>query len=129
MPVVWADAPPMAVLHIGYLSQAVRHVVPAAILPTVDVPSADDGVQGARLAIADNNTTGSFTGQSFLLDESIVPEGGDVADALRKMIAGGLRLDVADLPEAQLLAVAALPEAATVTLFTAAINGHEPLNP
>jgi ABC transporter substrate binding protein (PQQ-dependent alcohol dehydrogenase system) len=52
-----------------------------------------------------------------VLDEAIVGEDGDVADAFKKLVKDGDRLVVADLPAAALLAVADLPEAKSATLF------------
>ena len=63
-------------VRIGWLSQAVKRSLPLSYL---DQPPQDEGIQGARLGIADNDTTGHFTGQSFILAEAIVPEDGDVA--------------------------------------------------
>ena len=43
--------------------------------PPLDDPTAtpqDEALQGVRLAIADNNTTGAFLGQHFTLDEVIL---------------------------------------------------------
>jgi ABC transporter substrate binding protein (PQQ-dependent alcohol dehydrogenase system) len=37
-------------------------------LSMLDLPSADDGIAGAKLGIADNNTTGRFLNQTFNLD-------------------------------------------------------------
>ena len=54
------------VVQIGWLSRAVKRTWPLSYL---DQPPNDEGLQGARLGIADNNTTGSFTGQSFELVE------------------------------------------------------------
>ena len=61
-------------VQIGWLSQTVKRTLPLTYL---DQPPDDEGIQGARLGIADNNTTGQFTGQSFELVESIAPEDGD----------------------------------------------------
>jgi hypothetical protein len=58
------------VVQIGWLSRAVKRTLPLSYL---DQPPQDEGIQGARLGIADNNTTGHFTGQSFTLAEVIVP--------------------------------------------------------
>jgi ABC transporter substrate binding protein (PQQ-dependent alcohol dehydrogenase system) len=107
-------SPPQATLHIAYLGQRINHPLPHSFL---DVPPQDEGVAGARAGIADDNTTGRFTGQNFVLDEVIVGEDGDVADAFRKLVKDGDRLVVADLPAAALLAVADLPEAKSATLF------------
>ena len=88
--------------------------MPASYL---DQPPEDEGIQGARLGIADDNTTGRFTGQSFALTESIVPEEGDLAAGLRQLAAIGVRLIVTDLGAPQLLSVAGMPEAQGVTFF------------
>jgi ABC transporter substrate binding protein (PQQ-dependent alcohol dehydrogenase system) len=89
-------------------------------LSYLDQPPRDEGIQGAQLGVADNNTTGHFTGQSFALIEAIVPENGDVAAGFRELTAKGVRLVVTDLGASQLLSVAGLPEAGSVTLFNAA---------
>jgi ABC transporter substrate binding protein (PQQ-dependent alcohol dehydrogenase system) len=101
-------------VQIGWLSQTVRRMLPLTYL---DQPPNDEGIQGARLGIADDNTTGQFTGQSFELVESIAPEGGDAATAFHNLTAKGIRLVVTDLAAPQLLLVAALPEAAQATIF------------
>ena len=68
-------AEPQAV-RIGWLSQLFKRTLPLSYL---DQPPEDEGIQGARLGIADDDTTGHFTGQSFELVERVVPEDGDVA--------------------------------------------------
>lgn len=77
-PVSPAAAQPVQEVRVAYLSRAVA--LPPG-LSVLDTPPEDAGLQGARLAIADNNTTGRFTGQSFTLVESVLPEAGDVAAA------------------------------------------------
>jgi ABC transporter substrate binding protein (PQQ-dependent alcohol dehydrogenase system) len=101
-------------VRIGWLSQAVKRVLPPSYF---DQPPQDEGIQGARLGIADNDTTGHFTGQSFALVESIMPEGGDAAAGFRELAAKGVRLVVTDLAAPELLSVAGMPEAVSVTLF------------
>jgi ABC transporter substrate binding protein (PQQ-dependent alcohol dehydrogenase system) len=109
-------AEPQAV-RIGWLSQAVKRTLPLTYL---DQPSQDEGVQGARLGIADDNTTGNFTGQSFELVERVVPEDGDIVASFRDLVAKGVLLVVTDLSVPELLPLADLPEAATATIFDAA---------
>jgi ABC transporter substrate binding protein (PQQ-dependent alcohol dehydrogenase system) len=104
-------------VRIGWLSQSVKRTLPLTYL---DQPPEDEGVQGARLGVADDNTTGHFTGQSFELVESVIPEDGDVAAAFRDLAAKGVRLVVTDLSAPELLAVASLPEAAAATIFNTA---------
>jgi len=104
-------------VRIGWLSQKAKRALPLSYL---DQPPEDEGVQGARLGIADDDTTGHFTGQSFELAERVVAEDGDIAAAFRDLAASNVRLVVTDLPAAELLLVASLPEAATATIFDAA---------
>jgi len=101
-------------VQIGWLSQAVKRTLPLSYL---DQPPEDEGIQGARLGIADDNTTGHFTGQSFELVERVTPEDGDIAAVFRDLAAKGTRLVVTDLAAPELLAVAGLSEAATATIF------------
>ncbi|MFL5268359.1 MAG: ABC transporter substrate-binding protein [Stellaceae bacterium] len=103
-------------IQIGWLSQAIKRTLPLTYL---DQPPQDEGIQGARLGVADNETTGRFTGQSFELVESIVPAGGDVMAGFRDLAAKDVRLVVTDLASPALLPVASLPEAAEVTFFDA----------
>src|SRR5215471_20893096 len=92
-------------MQIGWLSRAVHRSLPLSYL---DQPPTDEGIQGARLGIADDNTTGRFTGQSFELVESVAPEDGDAAAAFGGLAAKGVRLVVTDLAAPELLAVAGL---------------------
>jgi ABC transporter substrate binding protein (PQQ-dependent alcohol dehydrogenase system) len=101
-------------VQIGWLSQAIKRTLPLSYL---DQPPQDEGIQGARLGIADDDTTGHFTGQSFALVESIIPENGDVAVGLRELAERGVHLVVTDLAALKLLSVAGMPEAASVTFF------------
>lgn len=77
---------------------------------------ADAGLQGARLAIADNRTTGRFLGHAYDLAETALAPGDDAVDAARRLIAAGAGLLVVDLPAADLLAIADLPEARAVLI-------------
>jgi ABC transporter substrate binding protein (PQQ-dependent alcohol dehydrogenase system) len=122
VPTVLADEQGSAALRIGFLGQALKRQAPQ---PYLDPPPADEGVAGARLGIADNTTTGRFAGQQFALAEELVPEGGDIAAGFRKLVGENIRLVVTDLPAADLLAVAALPEARDVTLFNAAARDDD----
>lgn len=116
------DEAAMPTVKIGYLGLAQKRLPPQ---PFLDAPPEDEGLQGARLGIADDNTTGRFTNQHFELEDIEVPEEGDVAAAFRKLAGGGIRLVVTDLPAPDLLAVAGLPEAAKVTLFNAGAADDE----
>jgi len=101
---------------IGYLALAPKHVGPQVVL---DPPITDEGVQGARLALTDDQTTGRFLNQTYALHESLQPDADAVLTAARTMLAAGERVIVTDLPAALLLQVADLPEARDAILLDA----------
>jgi ABC transporter substrate binding protein (PQQ-dependent alcohol dehydrogenase system) len=103
-------------LQIGWLAQTVQRSLPLTYL---EQPPADEGLQGVRLGIADDNTTGKFTGQSFELVESIAPQDGDVVAALRALTTKGIRLVVTDLDAPKLISISTLPDSADLTIFNA----------
>lgn len=80
----------------------------------------DEGLQGASLAIDDNNTTGKFLGQNYAL-ETLVFEPDHPADEAREQIrvalGSGARLVVLNLPSELLTHVATLEEAQDDLLF------------
>jgi len=104
-------------VQIGWLSQPVKRTLPLSYL---DQPPEDERIQGARLGIADDATTGHFTGQSFELVESVVAEDGDVDAAFRELAAKNIRLVITDLPAPELLSIAGLSEAGSATIFDTA---------
>ena len=101
---------------IGYIG---RQEPPREPLSFVEPVLEDEGLQGAQLALKDNETTGRLLGQNFTLDEVIVEEGGDPAAAARELLGRGVRLIVSDLPADALLAIADLPEASDALIINA----------
>ncbi len=101
----WAEP---AQIGIGYLALKPEVVSPIVVLDPVVT---DEGVQGARVALADDRTTGRFINLDFALHESLTPDAAGVMAAARAMLAGGERVIVTDLPAELLLQVADLPEA------------------
>jgi ABC transporter substrate binding protein (PQQ-dependent alcohol dehydrogenase system) len=95
-------------IRVSYLGKDYEEPPPLSLLDRVLF---DNGVAGARIAINNNNTTGSFLDQEFVLDEAIVPASGDVIAKAKEIFANGNALIVADLEPTDLLAVADLPEA------------------
>ena len=83
----------------------------------LDVPAADDGIAGAKLAIEDNNTTGSFLGQSFTIEDVPLKPGDDPVAALNKLVAQGIFFVLADVPADSLLALADAAKDKGVLLF------------
>lgn len=82
-----------------------RAVPPPPLYDLLAVPE-DEAVAGAVLAIADNNTTGMFTGQHFTLEDVTLEEDEDPVAAARKMAAEGTKLITVNLTGAETLAVA-----------------------
>ena len=91
-----------AEIRIGYL----REMQARARLSLLDIPAEDDGLGGARLAINDNNTTGKFLNQQFLLEDARIGPGEDVAAATIALAERGVAVVVADLPADKLLKAA-----------------------
>jgi ABC transporter substrate binding protein (PQQ-dependent alcohol dehydrogenase system) len=108
---VYADV--KQTVSIAYLSQ--QQKVPPA-LSNLDAFIKDKGVPGAELAIDDNNTTGQFTGQQFVLNKFIVPLDGNVIDLFNKEIAGHYSY-VVNLPAGQINSLADLPGAKQELFF------------
>jgi ABC transporter substrate binding protein (PQQ-dependent alcohol dehydrogenase system) len=116
------EAKPPVTVRIAYIGQ---HATPHLPHSYLEAPPPDEGLAGARIAIEENNTTGRFTGQEFVLDETMVPEGGDVAAAFRNLVAHGHRTIIVDLPAPALLALADLPEAKDTVLLNVSARDDE----
>ncbi|MEN9896174.1 MAG: hypothetical protein RIR97_2026, partial [Pseudomonadota bacterium] len=100
---------------IGYLEQLYPQ---PPILYNLDDRPSDEGLFGARLALADNRTTGKFLNTGYDLTEEIVPDGGDLVSAARSMLEKTPFLVVV-ASQADLLRIADLPEAQNALLFNA----------
>ncbi len=72
-------------------------------LSLLDLPPAEEGIAGARLAIADNNTTGKFLKQSFKLDVAENASLDDLIKTASDKVAAGTSFVVADLEPESLL--------------------------
>ena len=103
-------------VKIAYLYQAEKGRLTISILDRAPI---DRGLAGAKVAINDNNTTGKFVGQSFILtDVGIAPEADPVAET-EKLLAGGNQFIIADLPAAAFLKVADTAKGKGVLVFNA----------
>lgn len=96
------------VTHYAYLAKEYNEAPPLSLIEPI-LPK--KGLDGARLSNQQNNLTGGFLGDKFVLDEAIVPPDGNVVAEAKKLLASGQRLIVANLEAPDLLAVADLPEA------------------
>ena len=90
-------------IEILYLKQLRDKNPPLSLL---DLPPADDGIAGAKLGIADNNTTGRFTKQNFTLDVVESANVDELIEAANKKVAAGVGVIAADMEPADLLKLA-----------------------
>jgi len=114
-PQVPADTP--ASIVVGYLGmERPDDQEPLSVLdPVID----DEGLQGARLGLNDNNATAQFLGQEFVLHEAVVAQGGDVGEALESLVEQGVEWIVSGLPTAALNEVMAHPARGGRVVFNA----------
>jgi len=75
-------------------------------LSLLDIAPPDDGVAGAKLAIADNNTTGRFVGQEFTLDSVSSQTSAELVAEVVKRVDAGIGFVVTDADPATILAMA-----------------------
>jgi ABC transporter substrate binding protein (PQQ-dependent alcohol dehydrogenase system) len=100
-------------IRIGYL-----HSVPSKIkLSLMEAPADNDGVAGAQLAIDDNNTTGRFTNQHFVLIDRQIRDGDDLGSAVVALADEGVSFVVSDLDADSLLKAADAGRARGVVLI------------
>ncbi len=107
------SAKPAVDVRIGYL----RAYEPQLALSVLDIPPRDEGVAGANVAINDNNTTGKFLGQSFILDVTEAKPQADIVPVFKEMLARGDRFILADISAKQLLSIADLAKENGAILF------------
>ncbi len=103
-------------ITIDYLALTIPHHIPSAALET---PPADTGLRGAELAIADTNTTGQFTGQTYVLHMIAERDPAALTRAYTEALAAGQRLFITDLPAALLLTLADSKGASSAILLDA----------
>ncbi|MDD5214411.1 MAG: ABC transporter substrate-binding protein [Methylococcales bacterium] len=110
-------SPAIQTIDIAYLSQTQNP--PTEMLSNLDPFVADKGSEGAELAISDNNTTGEFTKQKFVLHKFIVPADGNVSEAFKTNIAGKFSYVITNLNAEKTLAVSDLSKNADTLFFDA----------
>ncbi len=100
----------------AYLSQEIAIPPP---LSNLDPFIQNKGIQGASLAIEDNNTTGQFTGQTFVLDKFVVKLGDSVSDAFKQIVATGYSMVIVNLSVDAIKSLMTLPEFSQVLILDA----------
>jgi len=86
-------------------------------LSILDIPAADDTLAGALMGVADNNTTGKFTHQSFEAIDERLDEGADVGASVDALIDKGALFIIADLSADRVLAASERAKAKGALLF------------
>lgn len=103
-------------IKIGYL----RRPQQKETISLVQMPPPDIGLAGAQMAVKDNNTTGRFLNQRYVLIDIHLKSGDDPAAAVRQLASRGVSLIVADLPADELLRAADAGKADRVLFFNVA---------
>jgi ABC transporter substrate binding protein (PQQ-dependent alcohol dehydrogenase system) len=116
-----AHADPLAVT-ISYLGRAEPPVEPLSL---VEPLLKDEGIQGARQGIIDDQTTGRFLKHDYKLVEHVVPQDGDVGGAFAQAIDAGERLFVVDLKADELMGLAPAAEKAGAILLDSRTNDDD----
>ncbi len=88
-------------------------------LSLLDLPPADEGLAGAKLAIDDNNTTGRFLKQNFVLDSIENADPAALVAAIKKRVEEGIGFVVLDASAATVLAAADAVKDKAVMVFNA----------
>src|SRR5215831_12811068 len=104
---VWLLAAPLAraqpiTIKIGYVGRAEKKTT----ISLLDYPPDNDGVAGVRLALDDNNTTGKFLNQRFLLEEARIKSASDPTDVVMQLADRGVSFFIVDLPADMMLKAA-----------------------
>lgn len=98
-----AAAPQALETHVGLIYRP----QPAPSSYDAEAAPEDEGLAGAKMGIADNNTTGRFTKQTYVLDEvALTDDKPDAVAAAKELIGKGVRYLVLALPADAVLAVA-----------------------
>lgn len=118
-PAAEAAQPEAATVKINILMA--REIRPDRLPPLslLDIPPPDDGVAGAKLAIADNNTTGRFLKQDFTLDTVQSANKDELIANVIKRVEAGTSFVVVDAPAATILAIADAVKGKDAVIFNA----------
>ena len=109
-----AGAEPLTI-KIGYVGRAEKK----ATISLLDYPPDNDGVAGARLALEDNNTTGKFLDQRFVMEEARVKDGADPTDTILRLADHGISFFIVDLSADMLLKAAEAGRGRGLVFFNA----------
>jgi ABC transporter substrate binding protein (PQQ-dependent alcohol dehydrogenase system) len=100
-------------IRIAYLS---RQPPPPPLYEIDPVPE-DEGLAGGQLGIRDNNTTGTFTGHRYVLQEAWLEDGEDPVAKAKALAADRIGFIALNLPADEMVAVADALKGEDVVLF------------
>ncbi|HEY8312021.1 MAG TPA: ABC transporter substrate-binding protein [Gemmatimonadaceae bacterium] len=109
----WSDQP--LEIKIGYLRQQPSRIR----ISLIDVPAANDGLAGAQLGTEDDNATGRFLNQHYMLVDKLLGENDDPVAAMNALADQGASFIVTSLDADKLLKTADAAKARGVTLINA----------
>ncbi len=114
--------PPPVVLNvqtidIAYLNQ--EELPPTETVSNLDLFVANKGVEGAELAVSDNNTTGQFTHQNFVLHKFNVASDGNPLEFFKQNMAGKFHYVITNLNAANTLAITDFAANSDILFFDA----------
>jgi ABC transporter substrate binding protein (PQQ-dependent alcohol dehydrogenase system) len=95
----------------------IRAPRPRETISLLDRPAEDDAIAGARLAVADNNTTGRFLDQAFAVEDHVLAPGSGAAAVIADLAARKIAFVLVDLPAAAIGDIADAAQKLGVTLF------------
>lgn len=108
-----ARAAGVETVRIGYI----RWREDRPTISLLDAQTPNDGLAGAQMGIDDDNTTGRFLGQKYVLTDVPVHAHDDLAAKLGGLVQSGVLLVLTDAPAKQVLQLAAAGQAKGVTIF------------
>jgi len=103
-------------IKIAYITQTQK---PPSALSNLDDFIQHKGLMGAKIAIADNNTTGQFTKQKYVLKEIIVPVSADIEKIFKEQVNAETSFVITNLPVQQLKKITTLDVSKTKLFFDA----------
>ena len=114
-------ADPLSVT-ISYLGRSEPPIEPLSLVEPI---LKDEGIQGARQGILDDQTTGRFLKHDYKLVEHVVPQDGNVGAAFAQALDAGERLFIVDLKADELTGLAPAAEKAGAVLLDSRTNDDE----
>lgn len=112
---VWFCIPALAELAVKLA--VLRELHDRETISILDVPANDDTFAGAQLGVADNNTTGKFTGQTFEVTDHLLDAGAGLEGIIQSLGEAGVSFIIADLSAERLLVASKAASARGILLF------------